>query len=383
VRAVRAAILAASALALGGCTYLAPVTSFLGMGDDSRKPAALTPITAKVTPKAAWTAAVGKPADFVFHPEVLGGKVYAANADGDITILDEATGRVLAKVETKKRFAGGLAVAENLVIAGTLKGDVLAYDLAGKALWTTNVLGEVIAPAAITKKTVVVRTSDGRIFGLDAADGKRRWVYQRQAPALLLRTDASVHVTGNDVVAGYAGGKLIALDLEDGKLTWEVTVTAPRGATELERISDVAGIPIVEPGRICAGAFQGKIACFEIQTRNMLWSRDVSTPSALAVDATNLYAVDDNSHVHALDKASGTSVWKNDKLAFRRVTAPVIAGGNVVLGDYQGQLHVLAPATGEIVGRLATDGTRIRSIRPGTSGLLVQTAGGSVVMVRF
>ena len=62
-------------------------------------------------------------------------------------------------------------------------------------------------------------------------------MFQRPSPALLLRSEAGVLVSGGDVVAGYPNGKLIALDIEDGKLTWEVTVSSPRTAGPKERLA--------------------------------------------------------------------------------------------------------------------------------------------------
>jgi outer membrane protein assembly factor BamB len=208
-------------------------------------------------------------------------------------------------------------------------------------------------------------------------------VFQRPSPSLLLRSEAGVLAAGSDIVAGYPNGKLLALDSEDGKLIWEVTVMQPRGTTELERIADVAGLPVMDGGNVCAGAFQGKVACFDIRTRNMLWSRDISSARNLARDGKNVYVVDDNGAVHALDKSSGAVAWKQDKLLYRRVSSPVLVEGLVVVGDGQGFLHVMAPDDGALVGRLATDGTAIESVTPVTGGVLVQTAGGSLSLVRF
>jgi len=300
-----------------------------------------------------------------------------------VSVLDEDSGKIVSTIDTKKRVSGGVEVGDGILIVGTIKGEVLAYDLKGKLLWTQSLGGEVIAPAAVSNKVVVVRTSDGRIFGLGADDGKRRWVFQRAAPALLLRSESGVLAIGRDVVAGYPNGKLIALDIDDGKLTWEVSVSLPRGATELERIADVAGLPVVDGNNICAGAFQGKVACFEIQTRNMVWGRDLSSTRDLARDAKNIYVVDDSSAVHALDKGSGASVWKQDKLLWRRLSSPVVVEGKVVVGDGLGFVHVLSPDTGEIIGRLATDGSAITSLVAVKSGVLVQTANGSVISVRL
>ena len=374
---------AALALVMAGCSSWNPLVAMGIQSEPANKPTPLAPIKATVTPRAAWTASVGKSQGFNFRPVVQAARVYAAAADGTITILEEDSGRVVSRIDTRKRLSGGLEVGDGKVIAGTLKGEVVAVDPAGKTLWTTSVAGEVIAPAAVSRKVAVVRTSDGRIFGLATEDGKRLWVFQRATPALLLRSEAGVLAIGQDVVAGYPNGKLIALDIEDGKLTWEVAVTQPRGATELERIADVAGLPVVDAGRVCAVAFQGKIACYEIATRNLIWARDISSSRALARDVKNIYVVDDAFAVHALDKASGASVWKQDKLLHRRLTGPVTIDGRIVVGDLQGYLHVLSADDGELIGRLATDGTAIVSLVTVPGGLIAQTAGGSVVSVRL
>lgn len=367
----------AAALALGGC-------GLFGIGGDaSKKPMALTEFQAAVTPKAVWTASVGKARDQRFTPEAEGGRVYAAAEDGTVTILEEDTGRLVSRLDAKKKLSSGVGVEAATIVVGTLKGDVIAMDPSGKILWTAQVAGEVLAPATVTTSSALVRTADGRIFAFGLADGKRRWVYQRATPPLLLRGEAGVVATSTNVVAGYPGGKLVALDVDDGKLTWEVTVALPRGATELERVADVAGLPVIDSGRICASAFQGKVACFEIQGGSTAWARDISSATGLALAGANLYLTDDKDNVHSLDKATGASRWKQDKLLRRKLTAPVGFEGKVVVGDSLGYLHVLSADDGSIVGRLALDGTAVNAMVVTRAGLLVQTAGGSLSLVRF
>lgn len=381
LRQVLALVLAAGMLC--ACSSWSPLVALGFRSEPANKPTPLAPITASITPKAGWSMAVGKSQGFSFHPVVYEGRVYAASAEGTVTIIDVDTGRLMTRVDTKKRLSGGLEVGDGKIIAGTMKGEVIALDNSGKEMWTTSVAGEVIAPAAVSRKVVVVRTSDGRIFGLSADDGKRRWVFQRAAPSLLLRSDAGVLALGQDVVAGYPNGKLIALDLEDGKLTWEVNVAQPRGATELERIADVAGLPVIDGANVCAVAFQGKVACFEIQSRNLLWSRDLSSSRALARDVKNIYLVDDSGAVHALDKGTGASLWKQDKLLYRRLTPPSFVDRYVAVGDLEGYIHFLSPETGEIIGRVTTDGSQVLSLLPVQGGVLVQTANGTVTLIRL
>jgi len=377
------AAVSALAFALSGCGSWNPLVAVGLMSEPANKPVALAPIKASLSPRIAWSQSVGKAQGFVFRPAIYERRVYAIAADGQLSILDEDSGRPMLKVDEKKRFSGGVEAGDGMVIAGTMKGEVVAMDVNGKVVWTANVAGEVIAPAAVSRKTTVVRTADGRIFGFNLEDGKRKWVFQRASPSLLLRSDAGVLAVGQDVVAGYPNGKLIALDIDDGKLTWETTVALPRGATELERIADVAGLPVIDAGTVCAGAFQSKVSCFDIATRNQIWSRDLSTARALVRDERNIYVVDDTGNVHALAKEGGASLWKQDKLRFRKLTSPLVFDRTVWIGDYEGYVHMLAPDTGEIIGRIRVDSSQIDALVPANGGVLVQTANGTVAFIRL
>ncbi|MBL0141472.1 MAG: outer membrane protein assembly factor BamB [Betaproteobacteria bacterium] len=368
---------AAGALALAGCSY------FGIFQDEIKKPMALTEIRATVTPRVAWSASVGKSGAYKFFPKVEGERVVAVAADGTITLIERETGRVVTRVDTGRKLSSGAGATADLVFVGTIKGEVIALDAAGKEKWVANVGGEALAPLVVAGNRGIARTSDGRLYALSIADGKRLWVYQRTTPALLLRAETAVLVTPTSIVAGYPGGKLIALDLDDGKLVWEVTVSLPRGSTELERVADVAGLPVIDGGRICAAAFQGKVACFDIQSRNTLWTREISTANGLAFDDKSVYLSDDQDNVQALDREGGASRWKQDKLLRRKLTAPVVVDGKVVVGDSLGFLHVLAKDDGAFIGRLAVEGGAVNALVPDRGGLLVQTAGGTLSFVRF
>jgi outer membrane protein assembly factor BamB len=377
MKAAGRALAAACALALAGCGY------FGLFQDATKKPMPLAEFSATANPKVVWSASVGKGGVYRFVPKVDANRVFAVAADGTLSILDAENGRVVTRIDTKRRISSSAGGQGDFVAVGTGKGEVVAYDTAGKEKWVTSVGGEVLAPVAVEGQSVIVRTADGRIFALARADGKRQWVYQRPTPALLLRANTGVLTAGNSVVTGYPGGKLIALDADDGKLTWEVTVSAPRGSTELERVADVAGLPVIDGQRICAAAFQGKVACFEILSGNPLWSRDISTAVGLAIDDKGLYLSDDQDNVHALDRESGASRWKQDKLLRRGLTGPVAVDGKVVVGDSLGFLHVLSRDDGSFIGRLSVGDGAIRTLVPALSGVLVQTSGGTVALVRF
>lgn len=325
-----------------------------------------------------WRQQVGAAEGLVFSPVVAGGSIFAAGQDGQIARFS-ADGRQVWSVDAGRKLSGGVGAGSTLVLAGTAKGEVLAFDMDGKPLWTAKVTSEVLGAPQAGDDTVVVRTGDGRIFGLDGKDGKRKWVYQRAMPPLALRSHAGVTITRGAVLAGFPGGKLVALSLANGSVGWEATVALPRGATELERIADITSLPVVDEKMACAVAYQGRVACFDLVSGSQVWSRELSSASGLTMDHRYLFVSDDKGAIHALDKSNGASLWKQDKLVGRRLSAPLVVNGYVAVGDYQGYTHFLARDDGGFAARIATDGGAI--VAPPLSingGVVLQTLNGGV-----
>jgi outer membrane protein assembly factor BamB len=226
---------------------------------------------------------------------------------------------------------------------------------------------------------VIVRAGDGRLFGFDAFTGARKWVYQRTLPALTLRTHVTVKPYRGAVFAGFPGGRLVAVSAANGNLIWEATVALPKGTTELERVADVLSVPVTDGRQVCAAAYQGRVACFGTLKGELIWARDFSSISGLAMDTRAVYAADDKSAVVAFDRGTGASLWKQDKLYGRNVTAPALAGRFIAVGDLQGYVHFLSRDDGSFVARLATDGSPIVAQPVSTDDyVIVQTLKGGV-----
>ena len=236
--------------------------------------------------------------------------IYAASAAGKIIRFDPVTGDEVWSTDTKNRLSGGVGVGEGLILVGTFKGKILAYDANGNQLWESTVTSEVLSPPKIHDGVVVVRTGEGRIFGLDAADGKRKWIYQDSIPSLTVRNFAGVLVKGGGVFVGFPGGKLVAIKIDDGKIAWEAAVSKPKGVTELERITDVTSLPVADDRQICAVAYKGRLSCFEVMNGNPIWMREVSSSAGLTMDNKYVYVSEDDGAVVAYDKNNGTVIWK-------------------------------------------------------------------------
>ncbi len=326
-----------------------------------------------------WQSSVDESKVAILSPVSANGAVYAANTEGRLVRLDSATGRQVWSIDTKHKLSGGVGVGEGMILVGTFKGEVLALDDTGKSLWKAQVSSEVLGPPQVDSGVVLVRTGDGRIFGLDAANGKRKWMYQGATPALAVRNPSRVLIKHGAVFAGFAGGKLVALNLSNGNVNWEATVSRPRGATELERITDITSLPVADEWQICAVAYQGRVACFEIRNGNQIWARDVSSSAGLAMDDAYIYLSEERGAVIAYTKSNGTTVWRQDLLSGLRLTMPIVSGTRVVVGDSQGYVNFLRHDDGAIVIRAATDeGPILAHPELLSNGILVQTRKGGL-----
>lgn len=363
MNAPQRALMVAAALALGACSSLNPFNS-------SGKLPALAPITSPVAMSDAWKVRMGDAGVFVLQPAVVGDAVFAAG-DGDVVRIDN--GRVRWKTPLKVTISGGVGSDGSLVVVGTPKGEVIALDAEkGQIKWRVPVNAEVLAAPAVSAGLVVVRSADSRLFGLDPADGRQRWVYQRATPPLSLRNAAGVVLEGNVIMAGFPGGKLAAVSPANGSLMWEGTVAIPRGATELERMSDITSLPVLGARATCAVAYQGRVACFDMSNGSTLWTRDLSSSKGLDLDDSQVFVTDEKGAVLALDIGSGAIAWKQDQLAGRGTGRPRIINDYVVVGDAEGYVHLLRKDDGRLVGR----------VRPASSPIIAdpQRAGGSVVI---
>lgn len=362
------AALAAAGVLLAGCS-----------SSSTRKPVDLTQIDQKLRVSQAWSLSVGKGGNYAFRPAAAGSEVIVASADGQLARVNAKTGAVAWQIKAAEDISSGPGSDGITTVVATIKGKVLAFDSAGKPLWNASVPGEVLTPPLLVNQLALVRTLDSRIFAFDAATGAARWTFQRPQASLSLRTAFGMLPTNGAVVTGFPGGKIGVLNPNNGAMIWESTLTLARGVSEIERLIDVSGMPAVRDKTICAAAFQGRIGCLDLPSGNNIWTKEFSSAAGVEMDDKGVYGVNEKSVVTAFALANGTQLWRNDKLHYRSLGAPLLVGKTLVAGDYQGVVHFFSVDDGAIVGRISTESTPITAA-PLLVGdtVVVQNRGGRV-----
>ena len=346
------AVLACVALA-SGCSTIRGWFSSEDKADT--EPAELVDFEATASPTRIWKASAGKgdgPTGVRQGAWIADGVVYAGSVEGGVRAFDLQSGRSLWHHDSELRLSGGPGAGDGLVVAGSLDGEVVALDAATGALrWTAKVPSEVIARPAIGQGLVVVRSNDGRVTAFDAASGEQRWFWGRELPSLTVRGNAPVALAPGHAFAGTDEGYVIALSLADGRLLWEQPVAMPEGRTELERMADVDGAPVIDGGVVFASSYKGRTMAFEGPSGRPLWAAENGGAGSVGLADDRVVVSDAAGTVWGIDKYVGTAYWQQPALARRSLSPAVVHGDYAVVGDLDGYLHWMRLSDGEFAAR--------------------------------
>lgn len=367
----------AAALLLGGCqmfSWLPWVNGDKKDDDDDKdrdEPAELVDFAAEADVERVWRTKVGRGLgrkQVRLLPLAIADRLYAADGYGLVVALDRFTGKQIwsARVgEPQGRpfykfwdrrdpafVTGGVGGGDGRILIGTTRGELIALAVGdGTELWRTEVSSEVLAPPASAAGAVFAQTADGRLVALEAADGSRRWAFDSQVPLLTLRGTATPLVVGELVFAGFGDGNVAAIAHANGAPVWQQRIMLPQGRTELDRLVDVDGTPVLAGGLLFAASYQGKLKAMRPNDGGAVWELEASTFLDLAEGYGQIYYVAANDEVAAVSQASAAVAWRQAGLKNRRLTSPLAYGNYIVVGDEEGYLHVLAQSDGRFVAR--------------------------------
>ena len=363
--------------------FLASGCSIFSAGDEL-KPAKLQKIDAQVELIQLWKKGTSSNNNEFWGSLEIGSDdtaLYIADHSGSVVSLDVATGKELWSVELDIGISGGVGYGGNKALLGTIEGQVLALNAQdGALLWTATVSSEVLSSPAASDSIVVAQTIDNKIYALDAETGSELWQHDAGAPILSVRGNSSAVILNNMLIAAFDNGKLIAFNSENGSLKWETRLALPKGKTELERMIDIDGKPLVVGDIIYSVSYQGRLGALTRGTGRNLWYQDSSSHYSPAYNEGMLFVTEaEDDSMSAFKAGNGILAWKNDQLIHRDLTGPVSLSGNIAVADADGYIHLINPTDGNLVGREKVGGSGVSSplLVVGES-LIIQANDGAV-----
>ena len=313
---------------------------------------------------------------------LLDGVTLAASRDGEIEAWS-VTGQRLWQRDLDQPISSGVVAAGDLALVTTRSGQVLALDpKTGTTRWTAQTTASVLSPALISDDRVVLSANDGSVTGLEQATGKQVWSFSIPVPSLSVRGAAApVLFDQNTVIVAGATGRIYGLDLRTGIPRWERRVAVSSGRTDVQRLIDIDGDPLVSGRQLYVVSYQGQIVAVDLDSQRVRWDADSSSLRGLTTGLGNVYAATIDGHLQAYDEKDGQLLWELKDLAHRQLSNPVVLGRYLVVGDYDGYLHIIEQTEGKIVGRVRTSGA-IRQLNVIEDQLLVNSATGALSIWR-
>jgi outer membrane protein assembly factor BamB len=366
---------------LSGCSTVKNL--FDGRGKDkSEDPTPLVQISPSLKISQLWSASLGKGGKDLgigMRPAIVDGHVYAMAVEGGVSAFDLKTGQSLWHFASDLPLTGGPGAGDGLVVVGSLEGDVVALDAAtGAEKWTSKVANEVLVAPAVGGGMVFVHSNDGRLTALDKGTGERRWFYSPDVPALTVRGSGAITLGPGILFVGNDNGTVTAISMSDGNVVWTTPVAEPDGRSELERMADVDGPAILDNTTLYATSYKNHTVAIDGPSGRLMWSRENGGPRGLGLSNSAVVVTDPAGHVWGLDRNTGGSLWQQNGLAYRKVSAPAVQGDYAVVGDFEGNLHWLQLSNGAFAARAKLSGAISGQPAVADGILVVQTEEGQL-----
>lgn len=306
-----------------------------------------------------------------FLPDFSAQNLFFSDASGNVSSINASTGDRNWSIELNF-LASGTSAGFGLVVVSDIDGNVIAVDQNdGSKLWSTNVKGEVLSKVAIDAKVVVVKTGSGELLGLDRENGEILWSYRSKLPLLTVRGSSSPVIVDDLVYVSFDNGRLGVFELNSGFQVWDGAISYVKGVSELENLIDSDSSPVVDGGLIYTTNYQGNLNIFDTAQKRSVWSYETSSFYSPIVSRGMLTIVEANSGLRSFALKTLQESWTNEDYINRDLSNAVSYKGSLVVGDFEGYVHVIDTLNGKTIGRKKISRKPIKSILSRSDSLYI------------
>jgi outer membrane protein assembly factor BamB len=306
-----------------------------------------------------------------FLPDFSAQNLFFSDASGNVSSINASTGDRNWSIELNF-LASGTSAGFGLVVVSDIDGNVIAVDQNdGSKLWSTNVKGEVLSKVAIDAKIVVVKTGSGELLGLDKENGEILWSYRSKLPLLTVRGSSSPVIVDDLVYVSFDNGRLGVFELNSGFQVWDGAISYVKGVSELENLIDSDSSPVVDGGLIYTTNYQGNLNIFDTAQKRSVWSYETSSFYSPIVSRGMLTIVEANSGLRSFALKTLQESWTNEDYINRDLSNAVSYKGSLVVGDFEGYVHVIDTLNGKTIGRKKISRKPIKSILSRSDSLYI------------
>jgi outer membrane protein assembly factor BamB len=326
-------------------------------------------------------------------PVVAAGMMFSMGADGTVTAFDIRTGNMIWRASIRPprsrslNVGGGISYADGYLYAATGLGEIIRFDAkTGTIRWRQPLGVPARSGPAIGAGGIFVSLIDSSIVGLDVNTGKTIWSHQASIPQTGVLGLPAPAVSGSIVVAGFGSGDLLALNALTGEVLWTDNLGAT--GTGLSQLSAIAGMPVIDQGRVFVGSLGGIVLSLDLPTGRRLWEKDFATDQTSWVAGDWVFQLSTDQRLAALTADGGQVKWVRQLPPYRnmkKLTNPIywwgaiLAGSSLVVVSDDKQLATVDPVTGEITNIIALPAPAAAAAIAAEGHIFVTLATGDVL----
>ena len=348
LRVPAAIILIAS---LAGCSVMSYFT-----GPSKPQPAALQPVSGAVSAKQVWSSRIGA-VNFPLEIQVAGNTVFVSGGDGSVAAIDGRTGADVWRTNAGAPVVTGVGSDGKTAAVVTQANDVVAF-VDGRETWRQKLGAQAYTAPLVAGGRVFVLAGDRSVSAFDGLTGRKLWSQQRPNEPLVLKQSGVILAVGDTLVVGFSG-RLAGLNPSSGVIRWEAPIASPRGVNDIERLVDLVGRVSRDGEIVCARAFQANVGCVDTARGSVVWTKPANGAQGVHGDDRRVFGSESDGVVQAWRRTDGERAWTTDVLRYRSLTAPLVVGRSLAIGDFAGLIHLLSREDGSLLNRLTTDGSPI------------------------
>jgi len=286
-----------------------------------------------------------------FVPAFSADNIFFADSTGQIKSFNSSQGKVNWEKKVNS-LSSGISSGFGMLVVADTDGNIISLDQAdGSILWSVNVKGEVLAPSAISSKFVIVKTGSGELIALDKSNGEILWSYRSKLPTLTIRGSSSPVIVDNKVYVSFDNGRLTVFELDSGFPVWDGAISYVSGTSELENLIDSDSNPIVEGGLVYTTNYQGNINIFDIAQKRSVWQAESSSFYSPLLIKGLIVLVESGSNMKSYSTKTLQESWNSNEFLNRQLSNPIAFDGSVMIGDFEGYIHIIDPLNGKPIGR--------------------------------
>ena len=306
-----------------------------------------------------------------FEPGFSSQNLFFADSEGTLSSISLKSGEKEWSIELNF-LASGTAAGFGILVVADVDGNVIALDQKdGSQLWSTNVKGEILSKSVIDTQIVVVKSGSGELIGLNRVTGEIEWSYRSKLPPLTVRGSSSPVLSDDKIFVSFDNGRLGVFDINSGFPLWDGAISYASGTSELDNLIDGDSSPVIEGGLVYTTNYQGNLNIFDIAQKRSVWTSETSSFYSPVIMRGLLIVAEANSTIKSFSLSSLEESWLNEDYLNRGLSNPVSYKGSLIVGDFEGYIHVIDPLNGKTIGRKKLSRKPIKSIFTRSNSLYV------------